>query len=234
MAVLAKAEEVYLGILRVVILAVATLAMIVAFCGLILGGWFVIANSGSHPHAPPVEAVTLGDYISEQKAALAPQGGAVTDSGSADQQTQIVVVREAIRPAYNDFVRYVTGKMQGTLNKSGFAGDLNSDYDGFDEPYRAAYATSLNSLAHQLTISDGKPLSADQFSNLITWHLKKFQDAVTSEKENKAAKKVLGGQIVVVGAVSFLAFLLLVFCFIFVKMERNLRVVRTLTKVVEA
>jgi hypothetical protein len=231
MGMLARAEAAYLDILRVVVLAVATLAMIVAFAGLGIGIWMYVTNNGTHRHAPPVEAITLGDYISEQRAALAPQGGPVPDS--TGEQSQIVVVREAIRPAYNDFVQYITSRMGATVNKTGFAGDLNSDYDGFDDTYRAAYAISLNSLARQISISKGRPLSIEQFSNLISWHQKKFQDATAVDKIAKAGREQLGQQLVGLGAASFLAFLLLVFCFIFVKIERNLRTVKTMTTVVE-
>jgi hypothetical protein len=109
---------------------------------------------------------------------------------------------------------------------------LNDQYKALPSPYQDSYGDSVQSISHQLLISKGAPLTGDQVIALLKWHYDKFTAAVTADQASRAAKTATGQQLVTAAGAAFLAFLLLVFCFIFVKIERNLRVMKTLTKVV--
>jgi hypothetical protein len=223
MSMLVRAENAYLNVLRVALLGVATIALLVAILGAVFGGWmFAKTLDQNRPHVPPVGAATLGDYVSEQKAALATTPAAPAATNASEDQT--ADVPEAIKPALKNLIAYdQMHKLWDPVVTNMIGAGLTQTYTGFAEPYRAAYAKSLVSLTHQLVISKGQPLSADQFRSLLRWHQAKFEAGIAAEQTSAAARASLSLQLITVAAAAFIAFLLLVFCFIFVKIERNLR-----------
>ena len=227
-SLLQRAENLYLNILRVLILAVATLALLGAIVGL-LGGLPLLKASPTSTTAPPssLQAATLGDYVSEKKAA----GQDVTTSPDAASTTSTVISSVGIKDAAQNIVSYVRTKMNGTLGLEPTIRELQGFEADIPEPFHTSYETSLVSLTKQLTLSTGAALTPDSLEDLLRWHAAKFKTAAEEDAAKLAEEKLQASQRIQLGAYALLTFLLLVFAFIFVKIERNLRVVRTLTTV---
>jgi hypothetical protein len=85
------------------------------------------------------------------------------------------------------------------------------------------YAASLLRLTEELNASKGKKLSVERVVALLKWHAEHFAANVAAEAAKKTeAQQALLMKLGVAGA-AFLAFVLVIFVFIFVKIERNLR-----------
>ena len=74
-------------------------------------------------------------------------------------------------------------------------------------------------------ISKGRGLTAENIDQLLTWHAAKFKAAAEEETARDAAAKVAQMGALQLGGYALVTFILLVFAFIFVKIERNLRAV---------
>ena len=227
MTVLDRAEAAYLGILRVVILLVATLAIVVAVFGLIIGGKMFFDSKSTASKAPPVQAVTLGDWVSEKKAAAPGTTGDSADSSSGGES---ISAPRQISDAAQYLVDYAhrtgTGPNAVSLSKMQLVKVLLNKQNEIPEQYRASYRESLKGLCYQLTISRGRPLNIDQLNELLDWHLTKFKGGATEDQTAKLLKGAAGSATLGIAGGAMLTFLLLVFCFLFVKIERNLRTLR--------
>ena len=82
-------------------------------------------------------------------------------------------------------------------------------------------------LTTDLNQSRGKLLSWNRGAQLLDWHYGKFRSTVETKKLEAEASKAKAMFGLAIGGGATLAFLIILFFFLFVKIERNLRVVRT-------
>lgn len=215
---LEKLERVYLGALRIIILITATLALLAAIGGLASLVPTVIQWSGLGASEAPTGG-TLGQFISEQKITETSASTADGETGTSEPVTY-----SDISQAARDIDTYL-GK-RGSISREEWASSLqrqalNMDDQGF------AYAADVRRLTGQLLKSKGKPLSEDKLFELLNWHSERFKQNLASLRASDAeASAVFWIKLGTAGA-AFLAFISIIFIFLFVKIERNLRVVQT-------
>ena len=213
---LAKLERAYLGILRVVVLIAATIALVVAALGIIAAAPSLLRMTGIM-QSDEATGATLQDFISEQK---------ITDttdvSGEQTEQKRsfLAEIEEAARN-----IRSYLGK-RGTITEETWKTALQDNADGF-ESHEAAYAASVKALSEELTESKGKPLSEARVVQLVEWHKAHFLANLQAAQAGAAADRANFWVTVGAAGGAFLIFILIVFVFLFVKIERSLRVVQT-------
>lgn len=227
---LQRAEDLYLNILRVVILAVATLALVGVIFGLGSAGPLLKpAPSASNQPPPSLQASTLGDFVSEKKAEGTPVGEPSSTSGESPADT--ITSSTQVRDAAKNLQAYTRAHDESQASLALWIKLIQANEATVPDAYHPAYEANLFSLTKQLAISRGAPLTLDNVEALITWHAAKFKSAADTEASENAAARVAAGVRLQLAGYALATFLLLVFAFLFVKIERNLRVVRTLTKV---
>lgn len=222
---LTSIENFYLNVLRVVILVAATLAIVGFGVGLIKAepaavSYFVPAAAARGAAANP----SLNDFTAEQKAA-----GAAVDATDSTSTPTADTDSDAMKSAVAHLASYNTNRMGGALDMSGVRTFLEAKHNAVSADDQDAYDHSLDALMGQLDHSTGAtPLDVTQVGQLINWHLDKFNAAISARQAAIAEQRQEG--LVGLGAAvtALLTFVLLVFCFLFVKIERNLRLVRTL------
>jgi hypothetical protein len=229
MSLLSRAENAYLNILRVVILAIATLALLGAVFGIAAGAAMFFGNQASGTHTPADAKVSLGDFMAEQKASIPASGPSAAQSGSGASANASAPIKEAVR----NLTRYLREKVHGEdVDANELTKILVDRSDSLPAEYRNSFEQSLVALTHQLTIAKGRPLTFNKVGELLDWHMARFKAKIEEDQGKRAGKAALGKVIAAAGGTALVTFLLLVFCFLFVKIERNLRVVQTITKVV--
>ena len=91
---------------------------------------------------------------------------------------------------------------------------------------RSDYADSLVRLTEEMKASRGKPLSEARVLTLLSWHESRFVSEWERDAAHKAeADAALRSRLWGAGA-AFLSFVLVVFVFLFVRVERNTRLIR--------
>jgi hypothetical protein len=223
MSFLSNVEAFYLAILRVVILAAATLALIVVAVGTVRAvPAFTQQFAPSRAHE--VGGANLGAFISERRAQ-----GAETATVAADEPTQAkAVLPDNINAAAKALAVYAKGRLGLTWDVDAIARMFMEKRDSLPEIYQDAYGDGLRTLMSQLDRSTGQPLQPDEIDKLIQWHFDKFKVEAEADVAKRAADGAAGLQSIIAAGAAMLVFLLVVFCFIFVKIERNLRLVRTI------
>jgi hypothetical protein len=217
---LTKIEETYLYILRVVVLIAASLALIGAVLGAIRAAPAIASLVESHPAPVVVPGATLGDFVTEKRlAATSPQP---TSSAAPNEPPQ------AIKDAVDRLDDYYQRTTQGqTIDKKAAIDVLMNNRSQLPDDAQDAYAQSILSLMNQLDQSKGDPLSLDTINDLIPWHFAKFKANIDAETARRAAAQAETMQSLAVAGVGIAVFVAIVFCFLVVKIERNLRLVRT-------
>ena len=218
---LARLENAYLYILRVVVLIAATVALLGVVLGLVRGATLLPELIAPKTVSADVPGGTLGDYVAEKHAA----GITVAASGPATAQP----APPAIRAAATSLEHYLSTRDGFAVDDAAYVGQLAGQQATLPDDVQDQYGESLKALASQLDLSKGTPLSADQVTDLVNWHFDKFKSAVEQTATERVAKQAeeLGTLAVAGGA--FALFLGLVLNFLIVKIERNLRLVRTVT-----
>ncbi len=223
MGFLSRLENFYLNVLRVLILVAATLALIVVGLGVARSVPMLSAALG--PKQPVIEAsgATLGDFVAERNAQGRPVGG---DEQGQEEPTPVA----APQNIYNAAVLlqgYAKNRVGVELATDKLTAVLVEKRDSIPTAYQERYGDSLNALANQLSESTGRPLSWDNVGALLDWHAAKFKAQADEIENKKAVDRVEGLQSLLVAGGALAIFLLIVFCFLVVKIERNLRLVRT-------
>ncbi len=90
------------------------------------------------------------------------------------------------------------------------------------------YGVSVAALMDQLDNSKGNALSGEQIDELLNWHFDKFKTNVEAAAAQRQVAQVQALQTLGVAGAGFGVFIALVFCFLIVKIERNLRLVHTI------
>ncbi len=228
MSLLEQLENVYLTILRVVIIVGATGALIAAGFGIFAGLPLLLPDKPTVFKAESVQDADLAAFQREQSGAEPP--AAQADSGdSLDQATVDEIDARLVEAARHlaSYAQRVQGYSTPTAVIERF---LRARRDSLPSLYTEAYSKSVLELAKQTAASN----ASIDLDALIGWHYQRFIDSAQlsaekqTEKElNRQAERAKSLAMLIGGAAGFALFLLLVFCFLLVKIERNLRLVNT-------
>lgn len=221
-----KLEALYLNILRVVIIVLATVLLAVAAIGAVVAGPMLLSSfgGGEADAARLVRNDSLNDYLNRNSGS---QGVATQDQAALEDRTRDADRR--FKEAAANIVRYVKAKTGMAPPEAGVIDYIQTLSDRLPASLQDRYADSLLSLSKDLVQAPTAttPVDVDQ---LIQWHFDQFsaaaetamqQDATHAiEEQARRQTAVLAGT---AAAGFFMMFLLLVFVFVLVKIERNLR-----------
>lgn len=218
MALLSRIEGFYLSILRVIILAAATIALVIVVFGCVRSAPLLMQQLGGASQQQTTGG-SLSEFVSEKRA----EG---IETAAAPPTAAQPETPQSIKEAVALLARYDKERLGEDLDVNGATRVLMERHDALPYEYQSAYGASIKRLMEQLVASKGSPLQMDQINELLNWHDQKFQSNVEAQAAKKAADNAAALQAMAVAAVALLVFLLIVFCFIFVKIERNLRLVQ--------
>lgn len=209
---LARIEEAYLSLLRVVILVSATIALIIAAFGLISSVPSMLRWAGI---SQPEKALggTLRDFISEQRIT---NTEAVQDSGNVE----VYAIMPQISEAGEIIHIYLEGRAD--ITERDWRIGLQSTADEFFAD-REAYADSVLRVAMELKASKGNPLSEERVLQLMDWNATRFRNDLEMKRLGEAQEVSEFWVKLAAAGTGFLTFVAIIFIFLFVKIERNLR-----------
>ena len=92
--------------------------------------------------------------------------------------------------------------------------------------YRDDFQNSYLSLLRQLRDSKGKPLTRERFTELLVWHFDRFQAEVALASDDGEFSKIEAWDWFTKAGISFLVFVGIASYFLFVRVERHLRLVK--------
>ena len=210
---LGRMESAYLGLLRVVILVAATLALVAAAILLVTAIPSVLTRVGVLQSQD--QAHTLSEFISEQKP--------VEEGGEASPQAPEMIDPTIAKAAAN-FHSYLGAR--ATTSRKEWEQGLQSAQNEMPAPVMQDYGESVLTLSEELLASKGKPLGEKRVFQLVEWHRQRFAASYEQRMaEKEAADAAFRFQ---VGAAfgAFMLFVLITFIFLFVRIERNLRVIK--------
>lgn len=217
---LEKIENAYLGFLRVMVLIAATVALAVFALACSQGLPGLIGQFGSGGASSKPTAGSLADYIKDER----PSAASTQPSDLATQAGP--PVPQKVRDAAKLLGDYAATR-RVPLDSSELVEVLTSKRELITEEQRSAYDDSLLALMQELAVSKGVPLDVDHINGLLNWHVAKFSEAVEAKALQKATDATKAAASLTVGAAALGSFFMIIFFFIFVKIERNLRLVKT-------
>ncbi|RYF99700.1 MAG: hypothetical protein EON94_10845 [Caulobacteraceae bacterium] len=224
---LGKLETLYLNILRVGILVLATVLLVVAVIGAVIAGPMLLSSfgGGETNAARMVRDDSLRDYLGQGTGA--PGAADAGDTARIEEDARRSDRR--IREAAANISRYVQAKQGFAPVTAAVTGYIQERYDSLPESLSDRYADSILKLSEDLTgaPTSAAPVDVDQ---MIDWHFGQFTRAAEEAQQRDALRAVEDqarrGTAMAAGAAAvsfFMMFLLLVFVFVLVKIERNLR-----------
>lgn len=245
MSFLNKVENVYLTILRLVVLMGATLALISA---IILGGSAASKLLSAEPKNTDPVLVTP-ENTPKLDAFMASKNPAAQTPKEAKKSKELEgeTKNPDIDASVKNISQYIREVLQGDPDTSKLRAFVVEKASKLPNKTQNAYLKSLNEfsaellkkIAAQKTIvaaaqsAGQEPNNAPGFIDLdeaLQWHLVQFAEIVdknNAEIEQKQQEYILakaaGTQELYIAAGSFATFLLVVFLFIIIKIERNLR-----------
>ncbi|MGZ8160564.1 MAG: hypothetical protein ACXWT1_04690 [Methylobacter sp.] len=246
MSILNKVENAYLTILRLVALTGATLALIFAVC---LGVSAASKLIAPEPKDTPSALITTQDspkldaFLVSNKPKAQTTGKVENLNESGDK-----IKNSDLDASAMNITKYYMGVFEGSnLDHNTIRDLIVKGANIFPEETKNAYFKSLNEFTAELLkkIAEQKALvtaaqtagqdvnTASGFIDIdsaIKWHFDRFSAMVEENKagieqkqQEYASAKASGTQELYIAAGSFGAFLLVVFIFIIIKIERNLR-----------
>ncbi|MFA4897931.1 MAG: hypothetical protein WC563_00260 [Brevundimonas sp.] len=221
-----KLEALYLNILRVVIIVLATVLLAVAAIGAVVAAPMLLSSfgGGEADAARLVRNDSLNDYLNRNSGS---PGVAAQDQAALEDRTRDADRR--FKEAAANIVSYVKAKTGMAPPEAGVIDYIQTLSDRLPTGLQDRYADSLLSLSKDLVQAPTAttPVDVDQ---LIQWHFDQFSAAAETAMQQDASRAieeqarrqtaVLAGT---AAAGFFMMFLLLVFVFVLVKIERNLR-----------
>lgn len=217
---LSRVEVLYLNLLRGFILILATVALV---SSLVLGASAIPSLIDRLGEAKAdTSTLTLSRFVVEQKP---------TAQQETDGDFEVPVDPLIARAARN--VKQYLGDRSGIPLKAfetGFAKSLG------DIPVIAQtdYGDSLVKLTEELKASTGKPLSEARVMSLLAWHQNRFSSEWDKEALRKAEADAAFRYRLLAAGGAFLAFVLVIFVFLFVRVERNTRLVHVAREIEDA
>ena len=215
---LARLEVAYLGILRVVLLVAATVALLVTFGATVtaLPSLAQVVGIGNNPQT---RGGTLREFIDANRITdVEPSSADATDTAAK------FPLPEKVSEASKAFARYDARNGGGQIEQSKWD-ELFRSILAEKVPFTVQddYGEDLLRLSHQLERSSGKPLSDQRVLQLIEFHLTTFLGNVETAQTAKATGVAASMSKLLLAGGAFLIFVLVLFSFLFVKIERNLR-----------
>lgn len=212
---LAKIENIYLSILRVVILVSATLALLVAAFALVSSVPSMLRWVGI---SQPEKALggNLREFIAEQKITETKASSSVEGGDQLAVLPKIAHSAEIIHKYLGD--RAQLSERDWRTGLQNVANDFVLDGD--------AYADSVFRVAKELEASTGAPLSEERVLQLFDWNTERFRDDLEQKRLSEAQEASNFWVKLAVAGTGFLTFVAIIFIFLFVKIERNLRPAR--------
>lgn len=220
--VLSKLESGYLSLLRAVILVAATVSLVVAGIAIVVAIPRFIESTGMTQIAE-LSGGTLADFVEQQKSSGT---GSMAEDAATDAAETTVLAFPEIQAAAKDVKIYLGQRSQ--LSEDGITLSIQKGADGL-AAYAREYSRSVQHLAAELRASKGKPLSERRVFQLLDWHHQNFGANIERREADKAAASAQFWMAATMAGSAFLAFILTVFVFLFVKIERNLRLVKMTT-----
>ena len=215
---LTRLEVAYLAILRVVLLIAATIALLVTFGAAVTAVPALVEMVGFGSDVP-ARGGTLREFIDANR---------ITDVEPSKEDTGETSAKfplsESVSQASKAFARYDSHN-----------GGTQFEQSKWDDLFRAVltekvpvteqadYGEDLLKLSNQLDRSSGKPLSNERLFQLIEFHLTTFLANAQAAEATKAADLAASMSKLLLAGGAFLIFVLVLFSFLFVKIERNLR-----------
>ncbi len=223
-----KLEGLYLNILRVVIIVLATALLAAALVGAVVAGPMLLSSFGaSGANAERlVQADQLQDYLGQGQAG---DTGAAAGEATAAQEEAALQADRRIREAAENIARYVQAKQGFRPVPAAIVDYVEQRAYALPTELFDPYSDSLLKLSQDLLgqTATAAPVNVDE---LIDWHYARFMEAAQVAAETSAqrmAENTMNRATAVAAAAFagglFVMFLLLVFVFVLVKIERNLR-----------
>ena len=223
---ISKLEELYLSVLRVSVVIVAGLALIAAVVSLIAGAYSLTPSFGSQDS---ISGGKLEDFIAEQKAA-SPEIQGTSEEIDSEPQTRDELPSSFITKVAKLYVDYLK-RIDGTVITDDAAArvifDIMADIAIED---REQYQTSFLALLTQLRDSKGKPLSQEKFFELLEWHHERFKSETMSRSAGSELSMMAAWDWLTKAGIAFLMFLAVATYFLFVRVERHLRLVNVVQR----
>lgn len=212
---LSRLETVYLGLLRGFILIVATLALLAAALLVASSVPEVLTRMGITKSEP--QSSSLSEFIAEQKPVA-------QDSENAEPADDAKPIDPVIRQAAQNFYDYLGSPADAPLK--GWEQGIQSYKDSFPAEIANAYAASVERLSEELKASKGKRLSEQRVATLVDWHKNRFASNYAAQQAERAAADAAFRFKMLAAFGAFLIFAFITFIFLFVRIERNLRLMR--------
>lgn len=212
---LSRLETLYLGLLRGFILIGATLALVAAVLLIISSAPQVLTRLGVTRSEP--QSSSLAEFIAEQKPTA-------TDSQETEESAPELPIDSAIKDAARNFHDYLGNR--ATVSLRDWEQGLQGYRNDFSPEIGNDYALSVKRLSEELKASKGKPLSVKNVGALIDWHKNRFAADRAAEQAEKVAADAAFVFKMEAAFAAFLLFAFITFIFLFVRIERNLRLVR--------
>ena len=219
----AKLEDFYLSILRVAILIVAGLALLAAVGSLLASGAALLPKFGT---GTTFTGGSLEEYISEQKARGITDAAADISSGSEEAPRQIELPSSFLNEATKLYIDYIKRIDKSVVSKKTAEDVVFAQVSEIGFEYREDFQNSYLSLLRQLRDSKGKPLTRERFTELLVWHFDRFQTEVAAASDDGEFSKIEAWDWFTKAGISFLAFVGIASYFLFVRVERHLRLVK--------
>ena len=220
---LTRLEGIYLNILRVVILVAATLALVVAAFAFVGSAPLLLKQLGVGTDAN-IEGGNLAQFIAEQRTIGNEQTTTGTSEAAPSQDN--LAPASALRASAGRLAAYVNRHHQAGASRETVEKALTQSMASLPVEHHAAFIESLDRLTAELGASTGTPLTPDQVEELLNWHQANFLARATENAANEQLSGMTTLTALATAGGAFFIFLVIVFCFLFVKIERNLRLVR--------
>lgn len=218
---LSKIETAYLAILRIVVLIVATIALLVAIFAaatslpaLALQFGFVASEQA--------QGGTLGEYIDARKATIPAKGTADAPVASTTGRNVPADVNAAAK------ILQSYSKGAGGMTIPLWEQGIIATGQNVPSVEISRYYVQTLALVRQLNEARGKHLDAPGLKDMLTWNATQFRDDAVARDAKKTEDTAKALFKMYVASIAFVVFILVVFTFLFVKVERSLRVVRTI------
>jgi hypothetical protein len=221
-SMLTRLEGAYLNILRVVILVAATLALVVAAFALVGSAPMLLKQLGVGTEEK-VEGGNLAQFIDEQRAVKSTQ---TSSDASEPPSSQDLAPASALRASAGRIADYVNRHHRLGITREAAEQALTQSMSSVPAEHQAAFIKSLDRLTTELEASTGTPLTPEQINELLNWHQANFVARAAEKASNEQLSGMATLTALATAGGAFFIFLVIVFCFLFVKIERNLRLVR--------
>lgn len=222
---LSKLENLYLDALRIAMLAIATLALVVFGLNAINFTTSMGALSPQPPTPLSNGTVTLEQFLQSTQSGQSP-----VQNGAAQTVALPHPLHEAAEHVTEIYRRVsCEGNCYGTDREvlTSTENHLETFKAGLDPAYQEQYERSILAFTTALADYRGRPLNVDSIGDAIAFHNTTFLERVHDKEFAATEQHARAVQTLTIAALSFATFLAILFFFVVVKIERNLRVVKT-------